>query len=234
MLVDASQVTVASYRYDPFGNPISLSGSLAGANVYRFSSKEIHVNSGMYYYGYRWYDPNLQRWLNRDPIMELGGINLYGFVGNDPVDGCDLFGLQGIGVFCRLSCEFGARVPPVPRVPGLSYPPRGPFPPEGSIENPFRPGSWGRIDPQSGKFQECWRFDKGDPSKPGWGGIDHFHYWGGPEHMAPPLPPFQWFTIPPVNGPPTRVIVPPGVKVPPGLISPPSTPPRRYVPGDIV
>jgi len=40
--------------------------------VYRFSSKEIHVNSGLYYYGYRWYAPNLQRWLNRDPINELG------------------------------------------------------------------------------------------------------------------------------------------------------------------
>jgi hypothetical protein len=37
----------------------------------------------MYYYGYRWYDPNLQRWLNRDPIFEAGGINLYGFVGNN-------------------------------------------------------------------------------------------------------------------------------------------------------
>jgi len=62
-MVNSSQSMVATYRYDPFGNPISLSGSLAGANVYRFSSKEIHVKSGMYYYGYRWYDPNLQRWL---------------------------------------------------------------------------------------------------------------------------------------------------------------------------
>ena len=42
------------------------------ANIYRFSSKEIHANSGMYYYGYRFYDPWLQRWLNRDPIDELG------------------------------------------------------------------------------------------------------------------------------------------------------------------
>src|SRR5205809_5140641 len=41
-------------------------------NVYRFSSKEIHVNSGLYYYGYRWYAPNLQRWLNRDPLGEPG------------------------------------------------------------------------------------------------------------------------------------------------------------------
>jgi len=85
---------VATYRYDPFGNTISSSGSLASANVYRFSSKEIHVASGMYYYGYRFYDPNLQRWLNRDPIQELGGINLYEFVLNSPTGFLDIYGLQ--------------------------------------------------------------------------------------------------------------------------------------------
>ncbi len=81
-MVDSSQAMVASYRYDPFGNTISSSGTLASANVYRFSSKMIHTFSGIYYYGYRFYDPNLQRWLNRDPIDELGGINLYEFVRN--------------------------------------------------------------------------------------------------------------------------------------------------------
>lgn len=73
-LVNSSQTLAASYRYDPFGNTISSSGTLASANVYRFSSKEIHVNSGMYCYGFRWYSPNLQRWLNRDPITDDGGL----------------------------------------------------------------------------------------------------------------------------------------------------------------
>jgi len=50
-MLDSSPAKVASYRYDPFGNTISSSGTLASANVYRFSSKEIHANSGMYYYG---------------------------------------------------------------------------------------------------------------------------------------------------------------------------------------
>jgi len=49
-MINSSQSVVASYRYDPFGNTISSSGSLASANVYRLSSKEVHVNSGMYYY----------------------------------------------------------------------------------------------------------------------------------------------------------------------------------------
>jgi RHS repeat-associated protein len=91
-LVDGSQNLAASYRYDPFGNTVSSSGTLANANVYRFSSKEIHANSGMYYFLYRFYDPNLQRWVNRDPVAEAGGINLYGFLGNSPIDYSDPFG----------------------------------------------------------------------------------------------------------------------------------------------
>jgi RHS repeat-associated protein len=96
-LVDGSQALAASYRYDPFGNTIGSSGTLANANVYRFSSKEVHVNSGMYCYGYRFYDPNLQRWLNRDPIMEYGGVNLYSFVFSNPIGRADVFGLDIYG-----------------------------------------------------------------------------------------------------------------------------------------
>ena len=98
-MVDTNQSMVATYRYDPFGNSISSSGTLASANVYRFSSKERHNNSGMYYYGYRWYDPNLQRWLNRDPIQEEGGINLYGFVRNSPFSVVDAEGLRWFSYF---------------------------------------------------------------------------------------------------------------------------------------
>ncbi len=43
--------------------------------------------------GYRFYDPTLQRWLTRDPLGEAGGINLYGFVGNDPISRVDPLGL---------------------------------------------------------------------------------------------------------------------------------------------
>jgi RHS repeat-associated protein len=90
-LVNSSQGLFASYRYDPYGNTISSSGN--SANVYRFSSKEIHVNSGLYYYGYRWYHPNLQRWLNRDPMGERYGPNLYVFCSNDSVLFIDPYGL---------------------------------------------------------------------------------------------------------------------------------------------
>jgi RHS repeat-associated protein len=106
-MVDGSQAMVATYRYDPFGNTVSQSGTLADANVYRFSSKEIHTNSQTYYYGYRFYSLGMQRWISRDPVEELGFqlltrvvrdgwnvANLYVFVANNPPNRVDYLGLK--------------------------------------------------------------------------------------------------------------------------------------------
>jgi RHS repeat-associated protein len=93
-LETASQGLAASYRYDPFGNTLTSSGSLATANAYQFSSKEYIFSAGFYNYGYRFYSTSWQRWPNRDPIEEDGGINLYSFVGNDSVNQIDSYGLQ--------------------------------------------------------------------------------------------------------------------------------------------
>lgn len=40
------------------------------------------------------YDPNIGRWLSRDPIAERGGVNLYGFVENDGISRSDYLGLE--------------------------------------------------------------------------------------------------------------------------------------------
>ena len=72
-MLNSAQSRVAEYVYDPYGNTISSAGTLATANVYRFSSKEVNADSGLYYYGYRFYDPHLQRWLNRDPVWGIRG-----------------------------------------------------------------------------------------------------------------------------------------------------------------
>jgi len=45
------------------------------------------------YYGLRYYNPEMGRWLNRDPIGERGGLNLYGFCGSNPVNFVDSLGL---------------------------------------------------------------------------------------------------------------------------------------------
>ncbi len=116
MLINDAQAIVAKYLYDACGNIISKSGLLADGNLYRFSSKEAHANSGLVYYLYRYYDPNLQRWLNRDPFSDLGyevvqiplpievlnsqrwaerieGPNLYRFARNAPTDFVDTDGM---------------------------------------------------------------------------------------------------------------------------------------------
>jgi RHS repeat-associated protein len=92
-LINDKQVVVAKYLYDPYGNALASSGPMADVNLYRFSSKEVHAPSGLYYYGYRFYEPNLQRWVNRDPIGEQGGRNLFAFVTNDPLNLADSVGL---------------------------------------------------------------------------------------------------------------------------------------------
>ena len=72
------------------------------------------TKSGFYYYGFRFYDPVTQRWINRDPIGEEGGINMHVFVGNDPVDGVDAWGFCEILRQPRLvDDEFGPNSPPL-------------------------------------------------------------------------------------------------------------------------
>jgi RHS repeat-associated protein len=97
-LMYTNGVLAAKYLYDPFGNTLAQYGSLASANYYRFSSKEWSADSGLYYYLYRFYNPNLQRWLNRDPIEENGGINLSEFAANNPDDNVDALG-EDIGIY---------------------------------------------------------------------------------------------------------------------------------------
>jgi RHS repeat-associated protein len=86
----------ARYVYDPFGNLVAKSGYLADANLYRFSSKELHPNSGMYYYGFRFYEPTLQRWVNKDPLGIRGGLNLHAAFFNNPMRFVDRDGLDNI------------------------------------------------------------------------------------------------------------------------------------------
>ena len=73
----ASGLTVAAYTYDAFGRTVTATGPLADVFPHRFSTKYFDPETDLYYYGYRYYSPTLMRWLNRDPIEEEGGMNLY-------------------------------------------------------------------------------------------------------------------------------------------------------------
>ncbi len=76
-LVDTNGAVVAHYEYDPFGRTVAQSGSYAEANPWRFSTKQIEAVWGLYYYGYRYYSPQLGRWVNRDPIRDLAFVAHY-------------------------------------------------------------------------------------------------------------------------------------------------------------
>jgi RHS repeat-associated protein len=87
----------AQYEYSPFGQQIRATGPMAKANPFRYSTKFQDDESGLSYYGYRYYSPSTGRWLSFDPAGEAGGLNLYGFVGNDPLNFIDPYGLYTFG-----------------------------------------------------------------------------------------------------------------------------------------
>ena len=79
-LIKASDQSLAAhYEYDPYGNAIAASGPYSAANPWRFSTKwhdtELPGNV-LIYYGYRYYNPRLGRWMNWDPIGEQGFLNV--------------------------------------------------------------------------------------------------------------------------------------------------------------
>jgi RHS repeat-associated protein len=79
------------YAYDPFG--VLMKNTALLDQPYMFSTKEYDAETGLSYYGYRYYNASIGKWTTRDPMGEAGGYNLYGFVGNNPVDYIDLLGL---------------------------------------------------------------------------------------------------------------------------------------------
>ena len=97
---DETGAVAAAYDYDAYGNLLDSTGPLAAFFRHRFSTKLFDPDTGLCYYGYRWYSPALGRWLSRDPIEEDGGENIIAFCKNNPTvqmdpDGRNIYLLQG-------------------------------------------------------------------------------------------------------------------------------------------
>jgi RHS repeat-associated protein len=93
-LVDGGTGAItARYEYGPFAEPIRTIGIMAKKMPFRFSTKYTDNESGLIDYGYRYYNPSTGRWLTRDPIGELGGMNLYCSSRNDTINESDPLGL---------------------------------------------------------------------------------------------------------------------------------------------
>jgi len=140
--------------YDPWGN-LSVSGNFDSQLFW----KGLFWNdstTGLYYVRNRWYDPEGGRFVNEDPAGFEGGINLYAFSGNDPVNGSDPSGLDA--EICRqwyltthdpddgwwelegdvVPCSGGGSEPPEPPMPQI---------PGGAPEQPHGGGGGGPTNP---------------------------------------------------------------------------------------
>jgi RHS repeat-associated protein len=93
-LTDSAGLVQSEYTYEPFGK--TMATGAASTNAFKYTGREDD-GTGLYYYRARYYHPALQRFLSEDPIGFAGGdVNLYGYVGNGPVNFVDPEGLGPI------------------------------------------------------------------------------------------------------------------------------------------
>ncbi|MDP3786784.1 MAG: RHS repeat-associated core domain-containing protein, partial [Candidatus Omnitrophota bacterium] len=90
-LTDNTGTVAESYTYDEYGN---VSAPSQVGNRYLYTGREYDPEVNLYYYRARYYDPSIGRFLQTDPIGYRGGINLYGYVGNKPINYIDTLGLR--------------------------------------------------------------------------------------------------------------------------------------------
>jgi RHS repeat-associated protein len=86
-VTSSSGYVVESDTYGPYGETGTLTGNGA-----RFTGRRLDPETGLYYYRARYYSATLGRFLQTDPIGTRGGINLYAYVGNDPLNLVDPMG----------------------------------------------------------------------------------------------------------------------------------------------
>ncbi len=92
LVSDSEGKQVASYGFTPFGKLVNQVGNYQAR--FLFSSKELDPETGLILYGVRYLNPDAGTWFTRDPAGEVDDANLYGFVGRNPGNSVDPWGLQ--------------------------------------------------------------------------------------------------------------------------------------------
>ncbi|MFH1776990.1 MAG: RHS repeat-associated core domain-containing protein [Candidatus Omnitrophota bacterium] len=89
-ITDSAGAVIQTYEYDAFGNIVNESGSLN--NDHQYKTKEYSPNTGLIYFGARYYNPVIGRFITPDPLGMVDGPNMYLYCGNDPVNSVDPYG----------------------------------------------------------------------------------------------------------------------------------------------
>ena len=90
-VVDNTGAVIDTIGYDGYGNVVSETIPANGGQ-YKYDGYRYDVEVGLYYVGFRFYDPVTGHWLTRDPSV-FGGRNLYPYVDNQPTNCTDPSGL---------------------------------------------------------------------------------------------------------------------------------------------
>jgi RHS repeat-associated protein len=124
-LTDDAGAVRTQYSYDPYGSTTTSGES--SDNPFQYTGRE-NDNTGLSYYRARYYSPELQRFISEDPIRLGGGINFFGYVGNNPIRFRDPKGLMSCKkedpecmgrcratyfIFCSIICDPTIELPPL-------------------------------------------------------------------------------------------------------------------------
>ena len=122
-LTDDAGAVRQAYVYDSFGrivrvfcDPSTFTGfetaraalgdpGMCLTSPYTYTGREVDLESGLYFYRARYYDPQIGRFLQEDPVGLFGGSNLYAYVKNNPIKSVDPSGLED-NLFTRFVKNF--------------------------------------------------------------------------------------------------------------------------------
>lgn len=88
-MVSESGAVMANYVYTPYG----VEDYGASGNPFRYTGRRWDAAVGLYYYRARYYDPDMGRFLETDPVLYADQMNLYAYVANNPLNGTDPSGM---------------------------------------------------------------------------------------------------------------------------------------------
>jgi RHS repeat-associated protein len=144
-VTDANGNLVARYDYDAWGRQTQVFGTYRAD--WGYAGYFVHRASKLNLTWYRAYDPDLGRWVSRDPIAEQGGLNLYGYVDNNSISFIDNYGLQkrkqpemcsAQGKNCTDSSGRVCKCEEIKTIRLLNYTPKAPAIPHTFLELPGR------------------------------------------------------------------------------------------------